>query len=65
MVFGCSLMVTIDAKNGVEVGGVAVIQHQAQKAMAQILLAGEGKTTCFQMTESHCLCICVDVICYT
>ncbi len=35
---------TVRVKNGSEAGGFVVIQHQAQKAVAQILLAGPGET---------------------
>lgn len=44
-----SLTLTINAKNGVKVEGFIVVQHQAQKAMAQILLAGEGERSRFSV----------------
>ncbi len=46
---------TVRVKNGSEAGGFVVVQHQAQKAVAQILLAGPGETvatfTCFHPNE--------------
>lgn len=40
---GRPLKLTISAQNGSEVRGFVVVQHQAQEAMAQILLARQGK----------------------
>ncbi|KAL0183117.1 hypothetical protein M9458_022492, partial [Cirrhinus mrigala] len=47
---GHPLKLTISAKNGSEVGGFVVVQHQAQEAMAQILLAGQDDN---RISEIH------------
>jgi len=33
----------VGAEDGGEAGGVVIVQHQAQKAVAQVLLAGPGE----------------------
>lgn len=37
----------INTKHGGEVRGVGVVQHQEEKTMAEILLAGKGETDRF------------------